>query len=196
MKGAAWCGKSGPRSTSNRAAAGVTVPATTALLRECLNRECSMAKFILLDHSLYGVGGHHYGYAVNVLRSGRHGPSDRPGDAREVSRSRRSAEVMAVAAGLQPRRLLRLFRVQRERTIAPQYGRAPPRVQISGNAPLGMVPNHIRLAKRIPNASPPSSAASKATPPVAEGARGVAASASKSSRRSTSAETIRSSSRR
>jgi glycosyltransferase involved in cell wall biosynthesis len=28
-----------------------------------------MAKFILLDHSLYGVGGHHYGYAVNVLRA-------------------------------------------------------------------------------------------------------------------------------
>ena len=26
-----------------------------------------MAKFIMLDHSLYGVGGHHYAYAVNVL---------------------------------------------------------------------------------------------------------------------------------
>ena len=28
-----------------------------------------MAKFIMLDHSLYGVGGHHYAYAVNVLRA-------------------------------------------------------------------------------------------------------------------------------
>jgi glycosyltransferase involved in cell wall biosynthesis len=28
-----------------------------------------MAKFIMLDHSLYGVGGHHYAYAANVLRA-------------------------------------------------------------------------------------------------------------------------------
>ncbi len=28
-----------------------------------------MAKFIMLDHSLFGVGGHHYAYAANVLRS-------------------------------------------------------------------------------------------------------------------------------
>jgi hypothetical protein len=28
-----------------------------------------MAKFIMIDHSLYGVGGHHYAYAVNVLRA-------------------------------------------------------------------------------------------------------------------------------
>ncbi len=28
-----------------------------------------MAKFIMLDHSLYGVLGHHYSYALNVLRA-------------------------------------------------------------------------------------------------------------------------------
>jgi glycosyltransferase involved in cell wall biosynthesis len=36
---------------------------------QVIEQGCSMAKFILVDHSLYGVGGHHYAYAVNVLRA-------------------------------------------------------------------------------------------------------------------------------
>ena len=73
-----------------------------------------MAKFIMLDHSLYGVGGHHYAYAANVLRAAEAMGNEIVLITHANFRAGRPAGILAIDTDVHPRRLSRAVRLRRD----------------------------------------------------------------------------------